>query len=103
MILQEYGDEKLQALLSDAYFQMGKVLYMSEDYDRAVSFLGDAVQRDPQNIAAHYYLGQAIRALVENNFLKRAEAALRTYLEQGAPIGHEDEVRQFLGTRQKAK
>ena len=31
---------------------------------------------------------------------KRAEEALRLYIEKGAPLGHEDEIRDFLQMRQ---
>jgi hypothetical protein len=73
------------------------------DFSRAVSELEDAVRLDEQNIEAHYYLGQAIRAQVERNILKRAEDVLRTYLAQGAPLGHEDDVRGFIGSRMQTE
>lgn len=97
---EQYTDRELKALLAEATFHLGRVLFAGEfDFDRAVSELEEAVQLDPDNVLAYYYLGQAIRTQVERNTLKRAEDALRTYLSRGAPLGHEDEVREFLGSR----
>ena len=103
MLGQTHTPEELQQIIDEATYHLGKVLYEEgKDYDRAVSLLGDAVRSDPQNIHALYYYGQAIRAQVEFNTLKRAEDALRAYIQKGAPLGHEDEVRQFLGARKRA-
>jgi cytochrome c-type biogenesis protein CcmH/NrfG len=101
MKLQEqYTDQEIRALLAEATFHLGRVLFVGEiSLDSAVSELTEAVRLDPDNVAAYYYLGQAIRTQVERNILKRAEDALRTYLSRGAPLGHEDEVREFLGSR----
>ncbi len=57
------------------------------------------VEREPDNARARYYLGQAIRELVERETLAVAEASLKAYLDAGAPLGREDEVRQFLAAR----
>lgn len=104
MLGQNYTPEELQEILQEATYHLGKVLYQEgRDYDRAVSLLADTVRMDPQNIPALYYYGQAIRAQVEYNTLKRAEQALRAYLEKGAPLGREDEIRQFLDARTSNK
>ena len=103
MLGEAYTPEELQAILKEATYHLGKVLYEEgKDYDRAVSLLADAVRMDPENGPALYYYGQAIRAQVEYNTLRRAEDALRAYIEKGAPLGHEDEVRQFLDARKMA-
>ena len=100
MLKEKYTDKELNALLAEATYHLGRVLFMGEfDFDRAVSELDEAVRLDPDNLPAHYYLGQAIRTQVERNMLKRAEDALWTYVSHGAPLGHEDEVRKFLGSR----
>ena len=100
MLGQTHTPEELQAIMDEANYQLGKVLFEEgNDYNRAVSLLGESVANDPQNVHALYYYGQAIRAQVEFDALKRAEDALRTYLEKGAPLGHEEEVRQFLMSR----
>ena len=99
-MLQQYTSEELQEILKEAHYHLGRVLYEGElDFDRAVSELESAVAMDPENTPALYHLGQAIRLQVEHNKLKRAEEVLRTYLVKGAPLGHEDEVREYLGSR----
>lgn len=103
MLAQTHTPEALRAIAQEATYHLGKVLFEAgENYDRAVSLLGETVRNDPQNIPALYYYGQAIRAQVEFNTLKRAEDALRRYLEAGAPLGHADEVRHFLASRMPA-
>lgn len=102
VLQQNYTPAELQAILTEATYHLGRVLYEEgRDYNRAVSVLTDAVNLDGQNIPALYYLGQAIRAQIEQNLYKQAEEALRTYIQKGAPIGHEDDVREFLRVRQK--
>lgn len=102
---KEYTEEALAGLHADALFHLGRVLYeqavASEDgwFDPAVDRLQQSVNLDANNPAAYYYLGQAIRGMIERNFQKRADDALRTYLARGAPVGHEDEVREILGIR----
>ena len=102
--MENYSTEEVQGLLAEAKYPLGRVLCEGElDFDRAVSELEEAIRLDPANISAHYYLGQAIREQVERNKLKRAEELLRIYLMKGAPLGHEDEVRDFLGSRKRHK
>jgi hypothetical protein len=104
MLGKTHTPEELQAILQEATYHLGKTLFEEgKDYDRAVSLLGETIYLDPQNIDAHYYYGQAIRAQVEFDSLRRAEDALRLYLEKGAPLGHEEEIRQFLTARKKAR
>jgi tetratricopeptide (TPR) repeat protein len=100
MIDERYTDDERTALLAEARYHLGRVLYEGElDFNRAVSELEEAVALDPTNIAAHYHLGKAIRILVDRNMLQRAADVLKRYLLAGAPLGHEEEVRAFLGTR----
>lgn len=98
-----YEDKEIQALQAEATYHLGRVLYEGElDFDRAVSQLEEAIRLDPGNIAAHYYLGRAIQEQIARNTSRRAEEALRYYLLNGAPLGHEDEVRGLIGSRQRA-
>ena len=61
--------------MAEATFHLGRILFLGEfDFDRAVSELEEAVKLDPDNVQAHYYLGQAIRTQVERNTLKRARS-----------------------------
>jgi tetratricopeptide (TPR) repeat protein len=102
MIEKNYTPEALQDLLKQARYHLGRSLYLGGiDYDRAVSELDKATRMDPDNVAALYHLGQAIRLQVERSTLKRAEDALRAYLLKGAPLGDEERVREFLGSRAK--
>ena len=66
------------------------------DLDRAVSQLRDATLGAPDNAAAFYYLGLAIRTRVEQEQLVEVEQAWHKYLALGAPLGQRDEVRGFL-------
>ena len=100
--MEKYSSQEVQGLLAEARYHLGRVLFEGElDFDRAVSELEEAIRLDPANISAHYYLGQAIREQVERNKLKRAEEVLLIYLLKGAPLGHEDQVREFLGSRKR--
>ena len=55
------------------------------------------------NIAAHYYLGKSLQALVEQEILTEAEQAYQTYLNAGSPLGQEEEVEEFLKSRKESK
>jgi uncharacterized caspase-like protein len=87
-----------QSLEASSY--LGRALLASgRDLGRAVSELNRVTEREPDNVPAYYFLGQALRALVERENLARAEQALRTYLDRGAPLGHEAEIIAFLAER----
>ncbi|MBD2695215.1 caspase family protein [Anabaena catenula FACHB-362] len=84
----------------EAHYWLGRVLYESKrDPAYAVKELRLATQQDPNNVTAHYYLGQALRAMVEKEILTEAERAFETYLEGGSPLGQEEEVEEFLRSR----
>jgi hypothetical protein len=57
-----------------------------------VDELHPAIKADPNNTKAYFYLGQAIRVLVEQDLMLEAEQALQTYANGGAPLGHRNEV-----------
>jgi tetratricopeptide (TPR) repeat protein len=118
-ILQQYGKSitALQAAIEqvvssnesikpypEAYYWLGRVLCESkQDPAWAVSELRLATQQSPDNIAAHYYLGKALRALVEQEILTEAEQAYQTYLNAGSPLGQQEEVQEFLKSRKASK
>ena len=84
----------------EAHYWLGRVLCESKrDPAYAVKELRLATQEDPNNVTAHYYLGQALRAMVEKEILTEAERAFETYLEGGSPLGQEEEVEEFLRSR----
>jgi uncharacterized caspase-like protein/Flp pilus assembly protein TadD len=90
---------------AEAHYQLGRILYEGDKTEsglnQAISHLSRATEQDPNNIRAFYYHGQALRTLVDRTTLADAQRVLRVYLVHGAPLGHEDEVRSFLGARQK--
>lgn len=103
MLKEQYTDEELHELLAEAKYHWGRVLYEGRlNYDRAVSELREAIDLDRDNTFAYYYYGQAIRAQVEHNTLQRAADALDECLARGAPLGDEEAVREFVGSRKKA-
>ncbi|NJN85835.1 MAG: tetratricopeptide repeat protein [Leptolyngbyaceae cyanobacterium SL_7_1] len=87
-----------------AHYWLGRILYESKrDPARAVSELRLATQQNPDNSAAHYYLGKALQALVEQEILTEAEQAFQTYLNAGAPLGQQAEVQEFFRSRRASK
>ena len=98
--LERAIDQQGEQGYPEAHYYLGRVLFESErDLARAVSELRRATVRDPDYVPAYYYLGQAIRVLVERETLAEAENALQIYLDAGAPLGHKGEVRKFLDSR----
>jgi predicted Zn-dependent protease len=95
-------DQQREQKNADAHYYIGRALLESDrDFARSVSELRQAKQTDPENPAIYYYLGRAIRALVEQETLVEAENAFQNYLNAGTPLGQEEEVRQFLKSREK--
>jgi tetratricopeptide (TPR) repeat protein len=91
------GDPRAEARHREAIFHLGRVLFESDrDLDLAISRLREASRAWPNNVRAHYYLGMALWRQAERGLLNEAKQALQTYLAKGAPLGHEDEVRQLL-------
>jgi tetratricopeptide (TPR) repeat protein len=100
MVRERQRDANADHHRAEARYQLGRAIYESGvSYARAVAELGEAVKLDPQNTAAHYFLGQAVRQMVARETLATAEEPLRIYLSRGAPLGHKNEVQQFLATR----
>ena len=96
------GQPTSQRSYPEAHYWLGRVLYESKrDPARAVSELRLATQQSPDNSAAHYYLGKALRTLVEQEILTEAERAFQAYLNAGAPLGQQEEVQEFLKSRKR--
>jgi tetratricopeptide (TPR) repeat protein len=84
-------------LRAHARLHLGRVLLASgRDRARAVSECRLATGRDPELVAAWFWLGRAIAELVERETAAEASAALRTYLARGAPLGRRSEVMWLL-------
>ena len=72
----------------EASYYLGRFIFESgKQFARAVGLLREATIDEPNNIAAYYYLGQAIRSLIEKETLVEADQAIKTYLKKGAPLG----------------
>ncbi len=83
----------------EGFYHRGRVHFESSDnLDQALSDLKQARLGDPDNPRVYYYLGQAILARIEreNQALKEAVEAFKTYLDRGTPLGRREEVVQFL-------
>jgi tetratricopeptide (TPR) repeat protein len=81
----------------DACYWLGRTLFESRgDLFSAVSRLREATELAPDNARAMYYLGQAIRLLVDQEMLSEAARALGGYLDAGAPLGDHDAVQAFV-------
>ena len=84
---------------SEASYYLRRALYESgKEFARAVCLLRQVIINEPDNILAHYYLEQSIISLIEKETLVEADKAIRRYLENGAPMGHEEELWNFLKT-----
>ena len=89
-------------MLSQIRYHSGRLLYEArQDLGTAVDKLKRAAEIDRSDPRIQYYLGQSLRALVERENLKDAADALQKYLDAGAPVGVEDDVRAFLHSREK--
>jgi len=82
----------------EARYHYGRLLVESKrDPARAMSELEKAVEEQPNHPGARYFLGVAIRQMIEQQWLERVGEHWRRYVELGAPLGHLEEVSTFLG------
>jgi uncharacterized caspase-like protein/Flp pilus assembly protein TadD len=87
-----------------ASYHLGRILYeRKQDLGTAVDELRKAQKQDTDDVRICYYLGQAIRALVEQETLTEASDALQKYIDKGAPLDRRTEVMEFLKSRQSLK
>jgi tetratricopeptide (TPR) repeat protein len=94
------GDPCVEEHQRQARYHLGRVLFeRKHELGKAVEELRKAKYQNPEDPRVNYYLGQAIRALVERESLAEAANLLQTYLDEGAPLGHEEEVQDFLRSR----
>lgn len=85
-------------------YHLGRILYeRKQDLGTAVDELRKAQKQNPDDVRICYYLGQAIRALVEQETLMEASKVLQKYIDKGAPLGRRTEVMEFLKLRQSTK
>jgi hypothetical protein len=94
-------DPQAEELQRQARYNLGRVLCeRKQELGKAVEELRKAQEQDPDDARVNYYFGQAIRAFVERETLTEASNALQRYLDKGAPLGHRDEISEFLKSRQ---
>lgn len=103
---EQEEDPHARERVAEAHYHLGRSLLEAgreagRDLPGAVSELTKAIEIDPDSMDFHYFLGQAIRAMVEQETLAQAAEAWSKYLDAGAPLGHEEEVRRFLASRKK--
>ena len=81
----------------EASYHLGRVLLERDsELVRAQAELEAAAAVRPEDPAVQYYLGAAIRAVLEKQSMERVRVAWTAYLNAGAPLGHEEEIRAFL-------
>jgi tetratricopeptide (TPR) repeat protein len=96
--LEERRDPRASASLREAHLQLGRMLAdTGRNYSRAVSELKEASKIEG-DAGVWYYLGRAMLSMIEHETHAEAESALRQYLELGAPLGRQREVRDLLNT-----
>lgn len=85
-------------------FALGRLLYSASRIDlldRSILLLESAYQQRPSDARTQYYLGQAMRRQIDLKYAKRVESLLRSYLQQGAPLGESTEINDYLGKLQQ--
>ena len=86
-------------LSREFHYHLGRILYESrKNLSRAISELEEAVRLEPENARAHYYRGEALRRLVDEDLLTKARDDLKTYLDAGIPVTRYPDIEQFLKT-----
>lgn len=98
----------------DAFYPLGRLLLEQKlkaeenqeegalplpTWTTVVSHLRDAIQKFPDNMPAHYYLGKAILKLVKEESIKNTLDAFQTYMKEGTSIGHAKEVQDFINSQ----
>lgn len=93
----------------DSWLFMGRWLCKrgnQADSLRGVEFLERACNRDPKDFTAYFFYAEALRDVVSMDLLPTAEHCLTAYLLNGAPLGFEDDARNFIkpviGTEKKS-
>jgi|GEM_PF-3642071 len=72
---------------------------LGPSWTEVVNLLREAIEHDPRNIPAQYFLGEAIQGLIKEESTKNVVDAFSCYLQEGAPIGHQESVKAFLASQ----
>ena len=93
-----------------AYYPLGRMylehgaLRSGEDNDGTTlsaitGYLQKAIQLDPDNIPAHFFLGKALKELIQQESNEKIIEVFETYLQADAPLGFEEEAQSFLNSQ----
>lgn len=93
-----------------AYYPLGRLYLEQEDLSSGednegttlsaiTGYLQKAIQLDPDNIPAHFFLGKALKELIQQESNDQIIEAFDTYLKAGSPLGFEDVAQEFLNSQ----
>jgi tetratricopeptide (TPR) repeat protein len=100
MELEKEKDSNAEDYYFECHFQLGKILFESKNnLTKAVSNLEEATKTKVVNSRFYYYLGKAYFALAEEEIKSKGMESLKLYLDNGAPLGYEEDVRRLLGSK----
>jgi tetratricopeptide (TPR) repeat protein len=100
MELEKEKDSNAEDYYFECHFQLGKILFESKNnIAKAVSNLEEAKKAKVVDSRLYYYLGKAYLALAEEEIKNKGMESLKLYLDNGAPLGYEDDIRRLLGSK----
>jgi len=100
MELEKEKDSNAEDYYFECHFQLGKILFESKNnLTKAVSNLEEAKNAKLVDSRLYYYLGKAYLALAEEEIKNKGMESLKLYLDNGAPLGYEEDVRRLIGSK----
>jgi uncharacterized caspase-like protein len=100
MELEKEKDSNAEDYYFECHFQLGKILFESKNnLAKAVSNLEEAKNAKLVDSRLYYYLGKAYLALAEEEIKNKGMESLKLYLDNGAPLGYEEDVRRLIGSK----
>jgi hypothetical protein len=75
------------------------LLETKKNLTKAVSELEEAKKAKSVDSRIYYYLGKAYLALAEEEIKNKGIESLKLYLDNGALLGYEEDVRKLLGSQ----
>lgn len=100
MKLEKEKDSNAEDYYFECHFQLGKILFQSKkNLAKVISNLEEAKKAKFVDSRLYYYLGKAYFALAEEEIKSKGMESLKLYLDNGAPVGFEEDVRRLLGSK----
>jgi tetratricopeptide (TPR) repeat protein len=100
MKLEKEKDPNAENYFFECHFQLGKILLETKkNLTKAVSELEEAKKAKSVDSRIYYYLGKAYLALAEEEIKNKGIESLKLYLDNGALLGYEEDVRKLLGSQ----